>query len=292
VTRRGLLVTLLAVGVAVIGVVTAAVGRCRRDRAVAARRETLRRTAETHAAVERATDAAGDDVPGEHDALPPPVARYLSTVLPGGQSRIRRVELTQSGEFRTGDADSPWRRFTATQDVTTDPPGFLWEAAIEMAPFVSARVIDSFVDGEGSLTATVFGAITVADAAPGPELDEGELMRYLGETPWYPTALLPGGGVSWDPIDDRSARATLSAGGTTGSLVFHFDAHDLVSHVSGDRPALQADGRSERTPWSGHWWAYERRGGLLVPTEGRAEWNRSSGDLPYWRGRLETIDYD
>ncbi|MFC5368860.1 DUF6920 family protein [Salinirubrum litoreum] len=293
-TRRGFFAALLAAGVALAGLV-GVVARRRRDREITALRNDLRRGAEVDADSETEADEDGDtatDVGAELADLPPPVARYLSRVLPENRSQVRFVDLTQTGEFRTGDADSPWRPFSATQQVTTDPPGFVWEASIEMAPFVSARVVDSFVAGEGSLTATVFSAITVADAESSPELDEGELLRYLGESPWYPPALLPSAGVSWDAIDDRSARATLSVGETTASLVVHFGEDDLVTHVSGERPAQQDDGRYERTPWSGHWWAYEERGGMLVPTAGRAEWNRPTGDLAYWRGRLETVEYE
>lgn len=283
-TRRGLLGALLLFGVA-LGTLASAllVGRARLDRRTAGLRENL------HA-------VGTSDVPADADAdlddLPPPVARYLSTVLSAGRPRVRRVRLEQRGEFRIGDADSPWRPFFATQDVTTAPPGFVWEAWIEMAPFVDARVVDAFVAGEGSLRATVLSTVTVADADPGPELDEGELLRYLGETPWYPTALLPGDGVSWAPIDDRSARATLSTHGTTASLVFHFGDDGLVTRVTGERPARRDDGSYERRPWSGHWRDYEPRDGMLVPTAGRAEWNGPEGDLAYWRGRLDAITYD
>jgi hypothetical protein len=283
VTRRGLLLALVAVGAAVAGIV-ATLARTRRDREVATLRADLNRAASATAADESTASPAGDA-----DDLPPPVARYLSTATGGEAVPVQQVVLTQSGEFRTGDADSPWRPFSATQHVTTDPPGFVWEAAIEMAPFVSARVVDSFVDGEGSLRATVFSVLTVADAASDPQLDEGELMRYLGETPWYPSALGAGGPVSWEPLDDRSARATLSVGETTASLVFHFGEDDLVQTVTGERPAQQDDGSYEPTPWSGHWWDYERREGVLVPTEGRAEWNGPTGTLAYWRGHLESM---
>lgn len=42
-----------------------------------------------------------------------------------------------------------------------------------------------------------------------------ELMRLLGEAAWYPTVLLPGQGVRWQPVDDRSAEATSSGLGSS-----------------------------------------------------------------------------
>ena len=59
------------------------------------------------------------------------------------------------------------------------------------------------------MEAVVFGLITVMDAARGPVLDEGELMRFFAESAWYPTALLPG--------QDDEVVAYHSSGGVSGA---------------------------------------------------------------------------
>jgi hypothetical protein len=228
-----------------------------------------------------------DDLAG----LPAPVRRYLSHALTEGQDHVSTVRLAQRGEFRLGDADAPWKPLEATQTVTTGPPGFVWDATIDVAPFVPVRVVDQYRDGRGFLRAKLFSTVTVADAAPGPELDAGELLRYLGESVWYPTALLPGNGVEWEPIDDRSARATLTHRGTTASLVFHFEDSEVV-RVSGERPYRRPDGSYDLVPWTGYWRDYRCREGMAVPTEGEVEWNLPDGDLPYWRARLTEVEYE
>ncbi len=73
-----------------------------------------------------------------------------------------------------------------------------------------AGVHDAYVNGRAVLTARLFGLIKVMESPDSPELT-GELLRFLAEGPWYPTALLPGPHVSWEPIDDDSARLTLVA---------------------------------------------------------------------------------
>jgi hypothetical protein len=224
--------------------------------------------------------------------LPPPVRRYLRHVLRDGQPVVETVRIEQSGTFRAGGAGSPWRPFTATQHVTTRPPGFVWDAAIEMMPLVSVRVLDAYHDGRGVLQARVGGVLPVMDAAPSPELDEGELLRYLAEAPLYPTALLPGMGVTWTPIDDRSARATLIDRGTTASLIFHVNDRNEVARVTGERSFTRDDGTSEYRPWIGYWRAYDDRGGVRVPTEGEVAWTYpDAGEVSYWRGRIETVLY-
>ena len=136
--------------------------------------------------------------PDDVTELPDPVRRYFETVLDEGQLHSRTVRLEQHGQFRLGDADSPWKPLEATQRATIDPPGFVWDATIRLAPFVPVRVVDAYIEGEGSLRARLLSVLPVADADPSPALDAGELQRYLAEAVWYPTALLPGAGVRWE----------------------------------------------------------------------------------------------
>lgn len=253
---------------------------------------------------ERETDRLVDDlldasVPGpdrtvrraDLAALPPPVRRYLRAVLREGQPRIQRGRMEQRGTFRKS-AANPWRPFTATQHVTVRPPGFVWDATIEMLPGIPVRVVDAYHDGRGLLRATLGGVLPVMEAAPGAALDEGELLRYLAEAPLYPTALLPDAGVEWTPIDDASARATLVHGGTTAALTFRFNDRNEVERVEGRRGFTHEDGTVEMRPWVGYWHRYRKRGGMRVPTEGEVAWrDPEQGEVPYWRGRIDRLTY-
>jgi hypothetical protein len=225
------------------------------------------------------------------DDLPAPIRRYLRHVLPLDQPPVQAVRLEQTGTFRSGGSGAPWKDFTATQHVTIRPPGFVWDASIAMLPGLSVRVLDAYADGKGALWARLGGVVPVADPTPGPALDEGELMRYLAEAPLYPTALLPDMGITWTAVDDRSARATLEHRGTTATLVFHVNDQDEVERVTGKRPFLTDDGTYEERSWKGTWRNYERRGSLRVPTEGEVAWIHPEGAVAYWRGHMESIEY-
>ena len=223
--------------------------------------------------------------------LPEPVQRYLAHVLTEGQPHLRTVRLRQSGEFLMGDAAGAWKPFTATQHFTVDPPGFVWDAGIKMAPLLPVRVVDAYQAGEGALRAKILSVVSVVDAGPGPEMNSGELMRYLAETVWFPTALLPGGGVGWQSIDEVSARATLEHRGTTVSLVFNFNSRDEVERVFAEARYREVDGAFEPTPWTGRFSNYQVRNGVLIPVDGEVAWNLPGGDLTYWRGHVEEIAF-
>ena len=48
---------------------------------------------------------------------------------------------------------------------------------------------------------------------------------------------------------------------------------------------------AQLTPWRTHVWDYTRVDGMMVPTNGVAEWDTPTGALPYWRGRLFDFTY-
>ena len=140
--------------------------------------------------------------------LPAPVVRYFEFALTPGQPLIRTARIEHEGEFR-GSLDAPWSPFKSVQHFSVDPPGFVWDAAIRMGPLVTVRVRDSYLEGNGSMRASVAGLIPVVNAWGRTDLASGALHRYLAESVWLPTALLPGRGVTWEPIDNNAARATL-----------------------------------------------------------------------------------
>ena len=273
---------LLAAGL--VSLLAIVVGRAVHDRKTARRVERLRRTAET--------DRTDVFDPADLDTVPEPVRNYFQNVLREGQEYVGSVQLTQQGRLRPGDADSAWRPFAATQYVTTDPPGFFWDATVRLRPLVDLRIGDSYRDGSGRGNVTLLGLLPLGGDEANPELNEGELLRYLAEAVWYPTALLPSEGVEWAAIDDATAEATLTYGGTTATLTFHFNDDDEVTKVHAEqRPRRVGDGY-EPTPWTGHWHDYERRNGMRVPTAGAVVWHLPDGDLTAWRGRVTDISYE
>jgi hypothetical protein len=227
--------------------------------------------------------------PRELAGLPAPVARYFRTVLRPGCPMVTRADATWTGEFRTSDRVDGWRPFEATQAWTVRPAGFVWDATIRMAPGVPVRVRDAFVDGHGSMRAAAWGLVTVVDAQPSRELDAGALQRHLGEAVWFPTALLPSQGVVWTPLTNATAHASLTVADITVGLDVHFDTEGRIDELFTAARFREVNGRYVATPWRARVSGYHERGGLRVPHEGEVEWRLSTGPLPYWRGRLDSL---
>ena len=183
-----------------------------------------------------------------------------------------------------------WGPFTATQDFRVKPAGFVWDARISMMAGIAVRVRDGFAGGRGAMHGAALGLITVVHQEGTGEIAVASLMRYLAEACWFPTALLPASGVVWAPVDDSTARATLTVGGASATVDFHFGADGLVSRVSALRPRAVGAG-SVPTPWQGRWTEYGVLGGVKIPVAGEVEWQLPEGPQPYWRGRITSVEY-
>ena len=223
--------------------------------------------------------------------LPVPVSRYFTFALSPDQPLIRNARIQWEGEFRSA-PNAAWKGFTALQHFTVRPPGFVWDATIRMIPLLRVRVRDGYVGGQGTMLGKVAALIPVVDQRSTPEMAAGALSRYLGEAVWLPTALLPNAGVSWTPVDDATARATLTDGTTTVSADFHFAPTGEIVGLSMTR-YRDVDGRGVPTPFEATLrGGYRRVGGMMIPVEGEVAWLLPDGRFAYWRGRPMAVDYD
>ena len=228
----------------------------------------------------------------ELDGLPAPVQRYFRAALTDGQAVIAAVSIRQVGTFNMSATAEQWTPFTSQQRVITQRPGFDWDARVMMFPGVPVHVHDAYIAGAGLLHGAVLGLVPVVTMADTPELARGELMRFVAEAAWYPTALLPSQGVSWQAVDDTSARATLTDGPLTLELLFRFNADGLIDTVRAEARGRLVDGKTVNAPWQGRYWRYALRDGMRVPQEGEVAWLLPEGEKPYWRGTTLSARYE
>jgi len=246
------------------------------------------------ARLEAARSAVGSTSydPRELEGLPGPVQRYFRAALTEGQPIVAAVSVEHEGTFNMSAAGEKWQRFSSRQRVTTQCPGFLWDARIAVAPGLKARVHDAYIEGEGILRATLLGFLTLVNLRGTRAVAEGELMRFFAEAAWYPTALLPSQGVQWTAVDGSSAKAALKDGDISLTLLFRFDEAGLIASVRADARGRTVGREVIPTPWEGRWKRYELREGMRVPLEGEVAWILPEGPKPYWRGRITSLSYE
>jgi hypothetical protein len=221
--------------------------------------------------------------------LPAPVQRYLTYSGIVDKPLAQTVRLKQVGRIRA-DSASAWMPLVAEEYYRVSPPAFVWDATANVMGLPIMRVRDSYLSGAGQMLITVGGLLTIADMT-GPEMDQGSLMRYLNEAMWFPSAFLDEA-VTWQPVDDTSARVTLTDGDHSVSATLFFDEEGKVVNFLADRYRDNGDGTSTLMPWSTPITAYRTyASGLRLPSRGAGVWHLPSGeDLTYIE--LEILDVE
>lgn len=214
---------------------------------------------------------------GMLDTLPVPIQRHLREAGVVGQPIAQIVRLTQTGTFlvRPG---WPRMQFNAEQTFTVQPVGFVWRATMRWAGIPLFQVRDSYQMGHGRMVGRLGSALTVVDQT-GPEMDEGALMRFLSEMVWFPTAFLSPN-VSFETIDARSVRVSLTDHGRCVSATMHFGGRGVFTGMTSQR-YREHDGTFSLDSWYTPALSYEARRKLRIPTQGSAIWKLKEGDLNY-----------
>lgn len=225
--------------------------------------------------------------PVELSDLPPPVRHYAEVSGALRRAPSRTARLQHGGSFLVG---GRWRPIRGAQYLSADPPGFVWWGRIRLAPGVWVDGRDRSVGGEGSMRIVAASTWTLADAR-GPELDQGALVRLLGELTWLPGALLDARHVHWSPVDARSAQATLEVGGRAVEATFHFGPDGLPVRFTAQR-YRDADGRLVLAPFVGRLAAYREVEGVKVPFLLEAAWVQDGREQTYARWEVERVELD
>ena len=199
---------------------------------------------------------------GQLDGLPRPVQLYFRHVLKEGQQYTAFARIRHAGWFKTG-LDRDWVAITGEQYYTVKKPGFIWKGETSM---FTAR--DMFLNDKGALKVTFFSVFTIVNAE-GPAYNQGELLRWLGECVWFPTALLPGEYVSWSAVDSSTAMLNMNYKGISIYYRVSFNEKNEISRMETKR---YMDGNRLET-WIGTPSDYREINGTVIPVKIEGAWN-------------------
>jgi len=223
--------------------------------------------------------------------LPAPVKRFFCAALTDGQQIVTQVTIVQTGMFNVSATAVLWKPFTATQHFTTRRRGFVWNAKIMMLPGVPVRVVDAYIAGKGLLRPALFGLYDMGILEGEGEIARGELFRYLAESVWYPTALLPSQGGIWSPVDEASATVTLTDGPISVTMLVRFCPDGLISAIRVEARATTVGNAAVMMPWECRMSNYQAHDGMHLPMTGEALYITPQGERPYFKGTIGTLAF-
>jgi hypothetical protein len=213
--------------------------------------------------------------------LPEPVQRYFKHVLKEGQPYISYARFTHDGQFKT-DEKKGWTDIIGEQYITTEKPGFIWKGTTSQ--FVAR---DMYLSDKGRLIVTLFSLINIADGK-GAEYNQGELLRWLGESVLYPTNFLPSERLQWSAIDAQTAKLTFDYNGLSLFFIATFNEMGEITQLETKRPM----GVAQLETWIIKAADYKELNAVMVPTVFEVLWRLEKGDLSYAKFNIKTIEYD
>lgn len=215
------------------------------------------------------------------DDLPEPVQRYFNHILKEGQPYISYARIKHDGQFKPG-IDKGWINIKGEQYATTEKPGFIWKGTTAM--FVAR---DMYISDKGRLIATLFSVYNVVDAK-GEKYNEGELLRWLGESVLYPTNFLPGERLNWFPLDSNSAKLNFNYNGL--SLFFKITFNEIGEITEMETKRYMGDDNLET--WIIKATNYKELNNVIIPTAFDVLWRLDKGDLSYAKFNITKVDYN
>jgi hypothetical protein len=219
--------------------------------------------------------------------LPDPVRRYLRYTGIIGRPVPGTIRLHQEGRMRPGPGQ-PWMPLQAEEHYSVQPPGFVWAGTLRAGPVTVARARDMYAEGHGRMLVKVASLWPVADAS-GTQTDQAAMMRYLSEMIWFPAAFLAGN-ISFEAVDDSSARVTLTDHGQTATGILFFDPQGRLTNFVAKR--YRAADASDPETWSTPVTGYGEFEGLRLPSCGKAVYQLPGGDFDYIEVTITSLHYD
>jgi uncharacterized protein DUF6544 len=215
------------------------------------------------------------------DGLPEPVQRYFRYALKDGQPYIQSIRLKHHGLFKI-DPKKDYINITGEQYFSVNKPQFIWKGTTAMF-----TATDSFIDDKGSLKVSLFNVIKVVDSK-GSAFDEGEMQRWLAESVWFPTNLLPSANVEWTSINDNSSKLSFEYQDISFAFIVRFNAVGEITEMETQR--FMAAGKRE--PWRCKMANYKTIDGVKIPFSAEVIWKLQAGDYSYAKFEVGKIEYD
>jgi hypothetical protein len=213
--------------------------------------------------------------------LPAPVQRYFKYALRDGQPLISFVRMKHVGRFKSN-IKGDWMNIEGEQYASIDKPGFIWKGT---TTFFSAR--DMYINDKGKLIVTLFSIVNTIDV-DGKPYNQGELLRWLGESVLYPTNLLPNQRLQWLPIDHNKAR-----------LLYNYHELSLFFDVTFNDAGQIVEMQTERykdkntmATWIIKMSNYEEKNNVMIPTSFDVAWRLDDEDFSYAKFDITEIFYD
>lgn len=225
----------------------------------------------------------------EINSLPVIIQKWLHDSGIIGKPTISNVYLTQDLQLKFKPEQEEWNYGTSEQYFTINPPAFNWDIKTQMNPLMSIIGRDKFEKGKAEMLIKLFALVPVVIAKNNKKIDQSALQRFLAEMIWFPSAALSEY-LTWEKIDEFSAKATMEYNGSKGSGIFYFNGMGQFEKFVTMRFKDPNDAKPIK--WTVKANKIEMQNGIKIPIECEVIWNLESEDWTWLKLKVKHIEYN
>jgi hypothetical protein len=225
--------------------------------------------------------------------LPEPVRRYFLHTIKIGAPIYTVVEIRMNGELGLGTKDKPNYLPMVAEQLLAPPHGFVWKLRAGEG-LMQLNGSDGF-DGETSWVCFWLAKLLpVVRQGGSADHARAAFGRVVAEAAfWAPASLLPQFGVSWQALDDNSARATMTSNGMTQTVdITITDEGRPIKVVIPRWTDANAEKEFRLQPFGGYLSEFRDFEGYTLPTrvEG-GNWIDTDDYFPFYKVEVEDLQF-
>ena len=216
------------------------------------------------------------------------VAALKTYLFPNGESAARGISgirAVQRGEIRSS-PEARWNPFVASEFVDATKTSFCWEARLGAGVF-AVTVTDAYAEGEGRLVLKK-GPLQLKKLT-GPDVDQGELQRYLGYVGYCPPMMLNNPSLQFAAVGERTLKVSDRHDKTGASVEMQLGEDGRPVLIRAVRPMVVGK-RVIPTAWSAIGRDPQEWEGMRVWRHMEAVWHLPGGPFTYVRIDLTSFD--
>ena len=223
-------------------------------------------------------------------ASPEPVARYVSWALGENQNPVDCVHVRYTGRIRYG-RTGRWMKMNGEALFSLATPAFTWHAKIAYTPGTWIEAFDYYVHHEAGMNFNLFSFLPLNNAHTGG-IRGSSLFRYLACMPLFPMIHRSSDFISWETVDDSTAKASIRDADLSVEAIARFDARGWIRSITTCQNVHPETGRPLPGLFSSRFSGYAEVGGYRIPIQIASELILPDGEYVCAEYSITAVKYD
>ena len=223
------------------------------------------------------------------ETLPAPAQRYFRYTISRGTPLVSVIYIEMAGQLGLGTKNKPAYRSMTADQILAPPRGLLW------------RVRTGHISGSDAATPDnswtrfwLLHCIPVVRVSGNPDHHRSAFGRIASEGAfWVPSSLLPSSDVSWESVNENTARAVVTYGDYSQSVELTIEQSGQPSRVVTQRWSNENTDKAFREqPFGGYLSDFRTIGGYRLPMRVEGGNLIGTGDyFPFYKAEVRTIRF-